>query len=676
MKYKRFILACLVIMLQTSCTANKTIDSLNSNIQDTVSILASKNLGGRLTGTLGNEMAQELIVNAFMDIGLKPYIEESYLHEYKHIYLPPEKQKHILKIEFSKDNIKELAYGIDFLEQKNISSIDINYPIVFDLYDKNINESILIIDDLDRLSEYYKNENKNIEPKAILVKAQIFKKYLSMQEKGIPVIQVTPQVYDEFLSNPRAIVRIFQETDIQEIQAHNVIGKIEGHNNEKAIILSAHFDHVGKLSDDEIFFGAIDNASGMSALMELAKKLQLYYNENKPSYDILFCAFNGEESNLQGSRAFVKETQEIYSQIININIDSIGIKGDDILAIAGDEEVSGPLITELLNFFEQNQLNSVIEGTDLISDHISFSQSQIPSVNLGNLNIDNIHTTRDTVSGVDIKYIAQLTDVLYDFIIAKETSIFSTEGLFQYSITKNEEIESEDNNIMIAYSKAKKDMPFGSYKIIILEDKPLTVINTIGSFSDLQSIKDFYADLELPERYNGYDFLKVNIIDSTIAIVNDGFIKIGNLLLDKDSYEIGKEYKLNMDKENISRIDILYEKNGTADNNAFRITVIRSSQFKSEFESEFETKTIILGNQEYTLEYDKNTKIICGIRTEKEVSGNIYNISLLKGAIITVDIDNITNKILKSTFNIEEIESIEDFIQSIDIDYFINTIWG
>ncbi len=677
MKKVKLITACLVILLQVSCSTNKILDTHSSSIQDSISILASKDLEGRLTGTDGNKTAQEFIVTTFKDIGLKPFMKDSYLHEYKHMYLPPEKQNYNIKIEFSKDSIKELNYGEDFLEQNNIVNIDIAYPVVFNFYEEKINESILVIDDIDRLSEYYKNENKFIEPKAILVKKQIFKKLLSMQGKGTPIIQITSQIYDELLNNPNSIVHIFQESNIQEIQANNVIGMIKGYNNEKVIIISAHFDHVGKLANDKVFCGAIDNASGVSALIELGKKIQSYYNDNKPNCDILFCAFNGEESNRQGSKAFVKEVQEKYSEIVNINIDCIGIKGDSVLVVAGSEEVSGLLITDILNFFNQNQINSIMENTDLVSDHISFSEAQIPSINLGNLKIDNIHTTKDIISEVDDEYISLFANVLYDFIISNQSSIFSKEEINQHAANENNEIKYvEDKYTMNLYSEAIEGLPFGSYKIIMLEDKPFPVIKSNGSFNNLQSIKDIYTDMELPEKYNEYSLWETNISDNTHVKIYDGIIEIGTLLIDKNSYEIGKEYKMDMDRKNIDEVYLKYKKNSTEDNSAFRVGITWSSQIDTEYPEEYETKSMTLNDQKYTIAYDKNTKLVWDIITEKEVGSNFYYISLLKGDIITVDYDNAQLQVIKSNLSIGELESIEDFIKSIDIEYFINAIWG
>ena len=91
---------------------------------------------------------------------------------------------------------------------------------------------------------------------------------------------------------------LIAEDDYGEIKTiNNIVGKIEGKTNN-AIIISAHFDHIG-VQDGKIIKGAIDNASGVSVLLELAETLKNKYKIEKPEFDIIFCAFNSEETGLK-----------------------------------------------------------------------------------------------------------------------------------------------------------------------------------------------------------------------------------------------------------------------------------------------------------------------------------------------------------------------------------------
>ena len=116
----------------------------------------------------------------------------------------------------------------------------------------------------------------------------------------------------------------------------NVIGAILGKSKPgQLIIFSAHYDHVGSISTnpypkfggqaetergDTIYNGANDNASGVSAVISLAKYFKALNNNERT---LLFVAFTGEELGLLGSQYFVDDC-EPDSIIAMINIEMIG----------------------------------------------------------------------------------------------------------------------------------------------------------------------------------------------------------------------------------------------------------------------------------------------------------------------------------------------------------------
>ena len=92
------------------------------------------------------------------------------------------------------------------------------------------------------------------------------------------------------------------QIDITEEKAPNVIGVINGTDSSAScIILSAHHDHVGRDGKD-IYYGAVDNASGTVAIMEIAT-LMREANEKgfRPKRTIIFASYTGEEKGLLGS---------------------------------------------------------------------------------------------------------------------------------------------------------------------------------------------------------------------------------------------------------------------------------------------------------------------------------------------------------------------------------------
>jgi len=105
----------------------------------------------------------------------------------------------------------------------------------------------------------------------------------------------------------------------KSMQGVNVLGYIIG-ASDKILVISAHYDHEG-IKNGNIFNGADDNASGVSALLAIAQ----YFSQNPPRHTILFAAFDGEELGLLGSKAFVMDEKAPLGNIkLNINMDMIG----------------------------------------------------------------------------------------------------------------------------------------------------------------------------------------------------------------------------------------------------------------------------------------------------------------------------------------------------------------
>ncbi|MFN6140253.1 MAG: M28 family peptidase [Planctomycetota bacterium] len=109
----------------------------------------------------------------------------------------------------------------------------------------------------------------------------------------------------------------------------NVIGLLRGSDEtlqKQAILYSAHLDHLGSnpaLEDDQIYNGADDDASGVTAVVTLADAIGAM--KERPKRSVLFMAFWGEESGLLGSKQFVSNPSWQLDQIVaNINIEMIG----------------------------------------------------------------------------------------------------------------------------------------------------------------------------------------------------------------------------------------------------------------------------------------------------------------------------------------------------------------
>jgi Zn-dependent M28 family amino/carboxypeptidase len=130
-----------------------------------------------------------------------------------------------------------------------------------------------------------------------------------------------PQSFDMKMT-----ARIHTATALSDVESPNIVAKIEGSDPElknQYVVFTAHLDHVGigePVNGDKIYNGALDNASGSSILLELARA---YAGMNpKPKRSLLFAAVAGEEAGLLGSDYFAHHPTVTKNAIVaNVNMD-------------------------------------------------------------------------------------------------------------------------------------------------------------------------------------------------------------------------------------------------------------------------------------------------------------------------------------------------------------------
>ena len=124
--------------------------------------------------------------------------------------------------------------------------------------------------------------------------------------------------------HPDSIAKLKQEVH-QKLTMKNVLGMIPGKNTKEYVIVGAHFDHLGidpALDGDQIYNGADDNASGVSAVLQIARAFLA--SGQQPERNVIFAFWDGEEKGLLGSKYFV-QTCPFLSQIKGyLNFDMIG----------------------------------------------------------------------------------------------------------------------------------------------------------------------------------------------------------------------------------------------------------------------------------------------------------------------------------------------------------------
>lgn len=171
----------------------------------------------------------------------------------------------------------------------------------------------------------------------------------------------------------------------------NILGMIEGSNpdlKDSYVILSAHYDHLGTgnpVEGDSIYNGALDNAIGISVLLELASAyIQL---DIPPKRSIIFISLTGEEKGLLGSIYYTDHpVVPLYKTVANINIDGVAMFRDFKSVVGIGSEYS-----TLSNFLDSSAARFDLIAEDIPpqfknfeafnrSDQIVFATAGIPSL--------------------------------------------------------------------------------------------------------------------------------------------------------------------------------------------------------------------------------------------------------------------------------------------------------
>lgn len=177
------------------------------------------------------------------------------------------------------------------------------------------------------------------------------------------------------------------KSTIAEKSSRNVIGILPGTETpEEAVLYLAHWDHLGTHEgegDDTIYNGAIDNATGVAGIIEIAEKFAT--SEPKPKRSLVFLAVTLEESGLLGSKYYVAQPSVNLAQTVGvINLDAMSVAGpsrDFVVTGKGSSELE-----DILETFAGKQNRTLVEegntagGFYFRSDHFNFAKAGVPAL--------------------------------------------------------------------------------------------------------------------------------------------------------------------------------------------------------------------------------------------------------------------------------------------------------
>ncbi len=419
---KKIITAFLILfMLLFAFSFQRFIFTYHFNtteVKKNINYLSSDVFKGRMAGTLENETASAYIKSQFQSSGIMP-LTSTYYENFNVIY--PQKidgLPYLRILNKSGEVIKNFEYNKDFKE--DTLSFKQNHISFSKVSATNINSDLIKIISGNNICVFYTPTDDKLS----------FRSSFDANSKLAMLIAVKKDVLTsikDYLSKDNS-VDCFIPYRESTANIHNVVGYISGRDSSlPPVVISAHFDHMGEDFSGNIYSGALDNASGISFVIEMSKYIK---SLGTPDRDIIFAGFNAEEYGFKGSSTFAKT---YYSKIKSgkvFNFDMIGGSSSLPLSIMGAKKDSAntPIINEVSNMCNESHVKYKLMFQDA-SDHSPFRSLGINAVTFCDDDTSRIHTPNDKAEFINTSSIKTCYTVASKEIL---TSAFSKNPIVLY----------------------------------------------------------------------------------------------------------------------------------------------------------------------------------------------------------------------------------------------------
>lgn len=413
--------------------AEKETELTVSNLKKHIQYLASDQLEGRRTGTKGELLAMEYIVDQYKKIGLTPKGNNGFVQEFE-----IKEGKQIAPTSYLK------------LDEKNLQLIDDYFPLAFSAAKSAKGNTAVALSEANQpwfkdIAEIVEENKTNIhfDIEEVIKKEAIaaatkkasalflfnsstivdniqYNKNDQSAPLTIPVIYITKAGLKKYLNDFTASVNIDVNIlfENRNRKAKNIVGYINN-NAANTVILGAHYDHLGYGEDKNaldtahiVHNGADDNASGTAALIELTRKLKTQSPSNN---NYLIIHFSGEELGLFGSKYWLDNPTTTITPNYMINMDMVG-RYDTTRKLTiggfGTSPVWAKVIPTVTNKFAV-KIDSAGSGP---SDHASFYRKDIPVLFLFTGSHSDYHKATDDWDKINYEGESSIVQMVYSLI--------------------------------------------------------------------------------------------------------------------------------------------------------------------------------------------------------------------------------------------------------------------
>lgn len=419
---KRLVLA---LTLSASLPASAQDNSiLLQQARAWIDTLTSPAFHGRGYVNDGERIASDWIADRFRDFGLQPLKKDFFQPFQFNVNSFPD------SIIVSVDG-KQLVPGTDFLVDPMSGKADGTFEIVHvgpaDLASPERRSMTMGViagkatcvhwpatKNADSLRLFNKWERDLMHYGPVLKQATKLTWSVAQEAMPYPLLEVTTSTLSD---SARTLQVRMQSKLLVRHPARNVLGMVKG-KSKKWVIVSAHYDHLGRMGPEALFPGANDNASGTAMLLSLAQHFAK--KENKPKHNILFIAFAGEEAGLVGSEwCAVDRPIDLSAVRLMVNLDIMGTGDDGIMVVnaIAQQQAFDQLVA--INGSKGYVKEVKARGPACNSDHCPFVQRGVPAIFIYTLGgVAYYHDVLDKSATLPLTEFADIHALLRDLIRA------------------------------------------------------------------------------------------------------------------------------------------------------------------------------------------------------------------------------------------------------------------
>jgi len=457
--------------------------------------LTSTVMAGRKSSEAGGQIAADYLIDQLTQYGVEPAFQRSYkqsirayqkMSANKYFYLPSFNYAQSYSYDNSwqhdsvitADTIVFAGYGVHDATYNDFTGIDIEGKIVMVLegegprnrYGVKCHNARSVPD-----KEYIRSRN----PAALFIVGKDFDNFgnysydrvhffSGAETDTMPVVKINELLANSLLQKVGKSVKQLQfemeqncrpasfefgmpvrfngnnTYDLADI--NNVVAVVEGTDlKNECIVLMAHYDHIGSSYRGDIYPGADDNASGVSAILEVARVLNQAKKAGKgPRRSVVFLFATAEEDGLHGSNYYAEHPlYPLENTIAAVNLDMVGRNGSQvaevsiakgyIYALTHTRDYTDTLVSipDSINRVTTNLHLLRDEGASYNrffsrSDHYNFFRKGVPSIFFTNGSHEDLHKTTDIAAKIEMEAMQERTKLVFLTVweLATNTSPF------------------------------------------------------------------------------------------------------------------------------------------------------------------------------------------------------------------------------------------------------------